>query len=199
MIEMPATPAPNSFEFEPMDFGFLQRPQSGAPALRIDKPGNRYVAVVSYPPMKSDVARKFVARLQRAKREGLRVEVPLLGVSQGTPGTPVVDGAAPSGTILPIRGLTPNYMFREGYWLTITKASTGEECLHTCMSSGAADGSGEAVFDIEPPLRIDFADGDTIELAKPTIAGNVVQSIGWSLAVDQLVRIGGTIMIEEAA
>jgi hypothetical protein len=199
MIEMPTTPAPNGVEVTILDFGFLQRPQSGAPALRVDRPGSRFTVAVSYPPMKSDVARAFVARLQRAKREGLRIQMPLLEVNQGSPGSPTVNGAGQSGTTLAIDSLTPNYMFREGYWLTITEAASGDRFLHCCLSAVAANSSGQATIEIEPALRAPFADGDTIELAHPTVGGYLTDAVGWSLSVDQLVRIGGTIMIEEAA
>lgn len=197
MIEFPRDPAPNGVNPTLVDFGFLQRPVSGAKVQRVDRPGNRYAVEVSYPPMKADVARKFVARLQRAVREGLRIEYPLLGVSQGSPGAPVVDGADPTGTTLPVRGLTPHYAVKEGYWLNVTDAD-GTRYLHSVQTPAIADASGLLSIDIEPAIRTPLADGSEVELAKPTIEGTV-EVVGWSLNVDRLVRFGGAIVIEEAA
>src|SRR5690606_5964570 len=98
------------------------RPSTGAAALRTNRAGTRYQVVLSFPPMKPDVARVFVSRFQQGQREGLRAEYPLLGLSQGPPGSPVVDGANPTGTTLPVRGLTPGYAAKEGYALTLIDA-----------------------------------------------------------------------------
>jgi hypothetical protein len=171
---------------------------SGAASLRVDRPGNRYRVEITYPPMKPDTARKFIARLQRAKREGLRVEFPLLGVKQGSPGDPVVDGADPTGTTLPVRGLTPNYAVKEGWWLHAEDAD-GVRYLHSIQANVLADATGDIELDIEPPIRAPLADGSTIQLSVPTIEGVLVEDVGWSLSVDRLVRFGGSIVIEEAA
>src|SRR3546814_1909417 len=65
------------------------------------------------------LSRIFIARLLKAKREGLRIPYPLIDVPQGAPGSPVVDGADQSGTTINLRGLTPGYAAKEGYWLSI--------------------------------------------------------------------------------
>lgn len=198
MIELPNSPAPNGVEVTLLDFGMLLRPATGASPLRINRAGGRYRVALSFPPMKPDVARKFVARLQVARRQGLRVDYPLLGYDQGAPGVPVVDGSGPAGTSLPVRGLTAGYAVKEGYWLTLID-SDGNRYLHCTSAAVRAAADGTAVLTIEPPIRAPLLDGDTILLARPTIEGLVVEDVGWSLAVDRLVRIGGTIVIEEAA
>lgn len=199
MIEFLNDPAPTGAEPSLLDYGFLQRPSSGAPALRIDRPGSRYSVAVTFPPMKPDVARTFVARLQRAKREGLRIEYPLLDLSQGNPGAPLVNGAGQSGTTLDIKGLTPHYVVKEGYALTIIEAATGDRFLHFCLDAAAADASGLVTIEIEPPLRAPFANNDVVLLAKPTVEGWVTSDITWSLRLDRLIDVGATIVIEEAA
>lgn len=196
MIELPDWPAPNGADPVLIDFGFFQRPASGAASLRIDRPGSRFRVAITFPPMKPDVARKFLARLLRAKRQGLRIEYPLLGVSQGYPGSPVVDGAGQAGTSLDIRGLTPHYGMKEGYWLTLI-GSDGVRYLHCSQTSAIANAGGQLAIEIEPPLRAPFPDGAAILLAHPTIEGVMPEELGWSLSIDQLVR-GGTIVIEEA-
>lgn len=198
MIEFPDAPRPSAVSIVALDFGFIQRPGSGAASLRVDRPGSRFRVELTYPPMEPETARRFVARIQRARREGLRVRLPLLGVGQGSPGAPVVDGADPTGTSLPVRGLTPYYAVKEGFWLHAEDAD-GVRYLHTVQANGIADASGDLELDIEPAIRAPLADGSTIELAAPTVEGLLVEDVAWSLSVDRLVRFGGSIVIEEAA
>lgn len=197
MIELPDDPAPNGVEIEVVDFGMTLRPAGGGSVLRVNRPGTRLRARVSYPPMKADVARKFWARLQTAKREGLRIEYPLLDLSQGSPGSPVIDGANPSGTTLALRGLTPGFAIKEGFVLTLIDGD-GLRFTHFSAGSARADGSGDVEIAIEPPIRGVFADGDEVLLGKPTIEGALVEEIGWALSLDKLVR-GAVIVIEESA
>jgi hypothetical protein len=198
VIEFPDDPAPNGVNVMPVDFGFVQRPGSGAALMRIDRPGNRSRVEISFPAMKPDVARRFVARLVAARREGLRIEYPLLGLSQGAPGAPLVDGADPTGTSLPVKGLTPGYSIKEGYWLTLIDTA-GNRYLHCTTTAVMADPSGDATLTIEPPIRAPLPNEAVILLAQPTVEGFVVEDVGWSLSLDRLVRFGGSIVIEEAA
>lgn len=197
VIEFPIDPSPNDANARPVDNGFTQRGASG-PAARIDKPGSHWAMEITFPPMKPDVARKFSTRATLALSQGLRIEVPLLGVSQGSPGTPVVDGANPTGTTLPVRGLTPYYQAKEGYWLHIEDGA-GKRCLHRVVEPTTADASGDAEIEIWPALWLPFADGDEINLSNPTIEGPIDNFGGWNLNVDQLVRFGGSIVVEESA
>jgi hypothetical protein len=197
MITLPSLPAPNGVQPRLLDFGGILRPALGGKILRIDRPGSRFAVEVSYPPMKPSLARVFVSRLLDAKNEGLRIEFPLLDVSQGIPGAPVVDGANPTGRFLPIRGLTPGYGFKEGFWLSIVDAA-GQHYLHNCRSNTVADGSGEATITITPALRVPFADGAVIHLAKPMIEGFVDgEDWSWQIPVEKLIAL--SVPIEEAA
>lgn len=196
MIDLPESPAPNGVDVRLIDFGMTLRPATGAAILRINRAGSRYRVEASFPPMEPDVARVFNSRFMAAKREGLRIDYPLLGLSQGAPGSPVVDGANPTGTTLPVRGLTPGYAVKEGYALTLIDAD-GQGYLYFTTSAVVADASGDATLTLSVPIRAPHADGDEIKLAKPTIEG-MVEDVSWSLSVDRLVR-GGAIAIEEAA
>lgn len=197
VIELPDSPAPNGVDVTVLDFGMTLRPAVGAAASRINRPGARYRVAVSFPPMKPDTARVFLSRFQQGQREGLRIDYPLLGLSQGAPGSPVVDGANPTGTTLPVRGLTPGYAVKEGYALTLIDAD-GDRYLHFVAAPVMASGTGTATVTLTLPIRAPLADGSTILLAKPTVEGLIVDELGWSLNVDRLIR-GGTVTIEEAA
>lgn len=197
MIELPSTPAPNSVDVELLDYGMLLRSPTGGSTLRVDRAGSRYKVTVGFPPMQPTVARQFTARLQRAKREGLRIEFPLLGATQGSPGSPVMDGADQGGITLNLRSLTVGYVIAEGYWLTLVGAS-GDRYLHQVVTGDTVGGDGKATLSIEPPLRAPLADGSTVILDAPTVQGFLTDMVGWNLAVDRLVRVGGSIVIEEA-
>jgi hypothetical protein len=197
MIELPNDPAPNGVQPSLLDYGMILRPGSGAAVLRVDRKGSRYKAVISFPPMLPSVSRVFIARLLKAKREGLRIPYPLIDVPQGSPGSPVVDGAGQSGTTLALRGLTPGYAAKEGYWLSIEDAD-GQHYLHNVSETARADGSGAATLDITPELRAPFLDGATVHLAKPMIEGFVDgNEWSWAIPVNKLIAI--EFPLEEAA
>lgn len=177
MIELPALPAPNGMQITLLDFGLVQR---GAASLRVNRPGSRFRVSFTFPPMLPDTARLFVARLVRGKRDGIKVELPLL-VEQPSAGAPVVDGAGQSGQALALRGLTPSIVIGEGHWLTITTA-TGSSFLHSVAVAAQADGLGRVSLQIEPPLRAAFADGDAVELEVPFVTG-FVDGEAWEFAL----------------
>jgi hypothetical protein len=197
MIELPASPAPNGVTPRLIDYGAVLRSPTGGASLRLDRAGSRFAAEVSFPPMKADTARVFVSRLLDAKSEGLRIEYPLLDIRQGNPGNPVVDGAGQAGKTLKLRGLTPGYAFREGFWLSI-EDEVGQHYLHNCRSNGVAAPTGRATMTITPALRWPFANGAKVHLAKPMIEGLVDgNEFSWQIPVNRLIALAVT--IEEAA
>jgi len=197
MIDLADEMVPNGAEIELLDYGFLQQPSSGAGSVRVSRPGSRFKVTLSFPPMPEDDARRVLPRLKRAKREGLRVRWPIGRGGQGFPGSPVVDGDEVAGTSLPVRGLTPGYAAKVGFVFHIEEGATGERHCHELLATAIAAPDGTAVFDIEPPLRAPFADGDTIELGAPTLEGWLLDNPVQSLSVDRLVR-GVTLVLEEA-
>lgn len=189
MIELPDRPAPNGVAPALVDFGITLRPSTGAEVLRVERKGSRFRLGISYPPMKPDTARTFVSRLLRAKSEGVRLPFPLLDAPQGSPGSPVVDAAEPAGTTLPIRGLTPGYAIKEGYWLSI-EDENGRHYLHNVAAPVRADAAGKATVTVVPALRWPFADGATVHLAKPMVEGFVDgNEWGWMIPVNRLIAI----------
>ena len=197
MLELPTTPQPADVTASLLDYGMVLRPASGAPALRVNRGGSRYSVQVTMPAMKADVARQFLSRLQSAKREGLRIPYPLLGVSQGSPGSPVVNGTDSAGTTLKLRGLTVGYTVKEGYWLSVTNAS-GVSFLHNVRATVVVAAGGTVNLTVEPPLRSVFLDGAVVRLAAPVVEGIVTSDVSWSLPSDGIVS-GLAFTIEEAA
>lgn len=186
MIELPASPAPNFMEPALLDYGSVQR---GASAIRIDRPGSRFRIAFGLPPMQPDVSRQFIAKLLRAKRAGLRVELPLL-IDQGAPGMPVIDGAGHAGSFFALRGLNPGYVVEAGYWLNIVEAATGTSYLHKVHETVTADWAGKAIVEVDPTLRAPFADGDRVELAAPWIEGFVDgDEWAWQVPLHHLIAL----------
>ena len=195
MIEIDDFP-PSSAQVRMIDMGAVQESVGGT-MTRIERPGNRFEVELEFPIGRGSDVRVLIARLTRAKNEGLRVEFPLQGVSQGNPGTPVVDGTDSSGRTLKLRGLTVGYQAKEGYWLSLVN-STGTRYLHQVSALATADGTGKATLTVEPPLRVFPGDGWTVLLGKPEVEGLVTSVVEWGLSPGQLTG-GLGVTLREAA
>lgn len=198
MIILPEQYAPSAAKVALVDFGFVQRPALGGAVARVNRPGSRWQIELTFPPMTADDARVLVRRLSAAKAEGLRVPFPLQGVSQGAPGpNVVVNGNGAAGVNLPLRGLTPGYAVKEGWWLTVID-SAGDYYLYQIAAPASANGGGQMTVTVTPMIRAPLADGNAVLLAEPLVEGVVVEGIGWDLVPGELVDGIGCV-IEEAA
>ena len=192
MITLPSSPAPNAATPALMDPGVNLRAALGGATVRVTRPGARFRVGVTFPLMAPDVARVFVSRLIRAKFVGLRMPFPLLGETQGTPGSPVVDGAGQAGTSIKLRSINPGHVFKEGSWLSIV--GDGQHYLHNVTNAVTTDNAGQATVSIAPPLRYPFPDGAAVHVAQPMIEGFVEgDTADWSVRVDRLVQLGFTL------
>ena len=188
MIDIDIVPAAIAPGF--IDFGSWQRPYTGAEVTRIDRPGGKFKMGVMLPPL--DDGRAMVTRLIRAKQEGARISIPLLGKSQGIPGTPLVDGAGQSGTTLNIKGLTAGYTAKEGYWFNVIQA--GRYYLHKITATASADATGDLAASIFPALRVALSDSATVVLDDPKIEGLIDgNEQAWDISSDLHTSIEFTI------
>lgn len=195
MIEFPNNLAPNSATPMLVDYGGILRSAIGGATQKIDRLGSRFRVALTYPPMSEVDGRVFVSRLIRAKREGLRVEYPLLSVKQGSPGAPKVNGSGQVGFSLVIKEFTPGYAGKEGYWFSIVR--DGKHYLHNVTADFTANGSGAATISIFPALRVPFLNNDVIHFEKPMIEGIVDgDEIGWQLSLAHLIEF--SVSIEES-
>lgn len=186
MQTLPAGISPASAAPTYVDYGFIQEAAGGAALTRIDRPGNRFEVALVLPPLPAAKANQLLSRLMRARGDGIRVDYPLLGAGQGTPGSTVVDGATSAGRILKVRAGTPGHVVKEGYWLTLV-AADGTRYLHCAASQVTLDGTGKATLTIDPPLRAIPADGWQVILDAPTVEGLVTSATSWAITPDQLV------------
>ncbi|MBO0750307.1 MAG: hypothetical protein J2O44_07770 [Porphyrobacter sp.] len=196
MLDLPDWARPSDVQPYPIDFGLWLKPATGAEELRVDRKGGRFGAKIVFPAMPASDAASFISRFVAACfGETLRVPFPLLDLPQGSPGAPVVDGAGQAGTTIALRGLTPGYAVREGYWLTFVDEN-GRGYLHNNRVPQRVAADGTVALTVAPEVRWPFADGATVLLAKPTIEGRVTGE-PWQLPVDRRVRVGFT--LEEVA
>jgi hypothetical protein len=133
-------------------------------------PGQRWSASISLPPMKRQDAEYWVAFLLSLKGQ---VGTFLLGdpncvVPQGaaatTPGTPLVNGANQTGSVLNIDGLPSalaNYFLPGDYiQLGVTSSAT----LHKVLTATTSSGGGAAALDIWPSIRTAPVDDSAVVL-----------------------------------
>lgn len=188
MITLPATIYPRAVTPKLLDFGVIVRPSSGAPAQRWDRLGTRYAMDFELPPLSGEDARLVTARLRQAKRDALRMPVPLFDGAQGSAGAPLVDGTDSAGTTLKLKGLTPGWMAREGYWLNVTDAA-GALYLHSVAAPVGAGTDGKATLALAEPLRCVLADGAVVRIANPVIEGLLTSDISWADPVGRIVQL----------
>lgn len=196
MITLPDWAVPNDIRPSFVDAGATVRSGLTRAGTRIDRLGGHFAAEISFPPFEAGQGAIVLSRLLRATSEGLRVEWPLLGIDQGAPGSPVVDGAGQGGTTLALRGLTPHWAAREGWWLTLVTG--GQYYLYNVADNAAADASGDLSLPIWPELRAPPADGDTALLGRPAIEGAIDDDrIAWEMSLAHHLYL--TVRIEELA
>jgi len=174
---LPASPAPQTVTPGVVDYGNTLTPFTGGAEQRINRPGNRWRVNVTMPPMDTyDDGRIFVARLVRARQEGLRMKFPLNGVQVGDPGSPQVDGAGQSGRILNLRGMADGFSAREGFFFSIE--TDGTHYLYQVDDGFTFDASGNGSIIINPMLRVPPNDGDVCHFVQPMIEG-LVEGNDW--------------------
>lgn len=187
MIELPEFradgtmfPRPRSVRPALIDHGGVIRSALGGESQPIARLGARFRAAISWPPVHESNAAELIADLLAAKNEGLRMPYPLLSRNQGSPGQPVVHGTAARGYTLPVRGLTPGYVAKKGFWLSVVR--NGRHHLHNVQQAVVASADGTAQLRVHPGLRKPFADGDAVHLAKPMIEGFIDgNELAWEL------------------
>ena len=154
-----------------LDWGGSMVPALGGQEQRVNRLGSRFMLAMVVDFDTDEEARKFLQRLRRGKQEGAMMRFPQIGLTTGSPGSPLVDGAVAGGTTLPLKGLTPNYAIREGQYFSIIHSS--RRYLYSAAAQAIADAAGEASVTIHPTLRVALSDNDVVEIARPMIEGVV--------------------------
>lgn len=184
MIDLPIFAVPGSFQATFNDAGFTQTGIQSDDY--IPRKGGRYTVAFTFGPYTPENGRVMVARLIAGKQGGVRVKLPLLH-SQGTPGTPLLNGAVTTGRTIAIDGLTPGYVIQEGFWLSLVKS--GQHFLHSVGVGATANGSGQATIELNELLRDSFADNTVVNLAEPQVEGLLPGDWSWGVDVNRVFPI----------
>lgn len=194
VISLPTFPSPNGMQVMLRDFGGVLTPFLGGPEQLIVRPGTRFGARVTVPPMRTDeLGRIYVARLLQGRINGVLMRWPLLEFNPGSPGSPVIAAGASSGSTIQISGLTSGYVVKEGQYFSII--SGGRRYLYMATANATASG-GSATVNVFPLLRKAVSSGDVVEMAQPMIQGLISpgDELGWEIASNRFMNINFTIM-----
>tara|TARA_R110002073_G_scaffold120601_1_gene262639 strand:- start:15784 stop:16374 length:591 start_codon:yes stop_codon:yes gene_type:complete len=142
-------------------------PAFGGPDSRVNRLGSRWAMQFQIVTLSAADALDWIDLEDETST--VTIEIPQPGLSVGSPGTPVIDGAAQSGNAYAVRGVTPGYVMRKGQWLSVIDA--GQRYVYQTRSAATADGLGDITIPLRPLIRSSVADGATVEIAQPMIEG----------------------------
>lgn len=172
MITLPACPPIR--EATPKLVGYFtdQTPTLGGPQNRVSRLGDRWgIEVQTFPAKYADEGMTYLARLMRGMTDTVLLAFPEPGVSVQDYGTPVVSTAGASGKVLPIGGLRPGAVIREGKFLSVVIGS--QRFLYQAAATITVPTGGAISLPIYPILRRQPPVGAVVELAAPKIEGFV--------------------------
>lgn len=159
------------FNLVPIDPGGNSEGILGGPTTTIDRPGYRYSITFTIPALGTTKdARIFQSLLEQGARDDVSYPLPL-DFKPAPAGTPIVNGASPAGSVIPIHGLVPNYQFKAGQPIAVI--SGGVRGIYKATSAQSADATGAIILNVFPITRMAFANGDTIEVEHPRIGGTL--------------------------
>lgn len=167
------------YQLSPIDPAGVVEGSLGGPSSIIDRPGYRYAIQFTLPPLPTAKdARIFQSLLERGARDDVSYPWPL-DIRAAVAGTPLVNGASPTGSVIPIKGLLANYQFKQGQPIAVISEGIG--FVHKATAATMADASGNIVLPVFPITRKGFLDGDTVEVERPRIRG----ALTWNGASQQ--------------
>lgn len=154
-----------------LDFGGLLTPSLGGATQRVNRLGTRYAIDIELPPLPEEPdGRVLTAMLEQALTQGASFPLPKTGLRTQPAGSPVISATTTGGSTIPISGLTPNYQFVAGQFLSIIHG--GRRYLHRASAATVASDTGTiAALPIVPLLRCALAINDVVEAESPTIEG----------------------------
>lgn len=175
----------------PINFGRVQRPETGGAAYRTDRRGNRWAFRFETPRMNIEPeGRRLQAMFDDAERLGgiFPIEQPDFDV--GAPGSPVLAANYAVGRNLPLAALTPHYAIRAGWWCSVIV--DGQRYLDRVMDQAIAEADGTATIRLKNLIRVPMTEGCVVEIAQPKIQGTVeLEPPAWE--VDRMTSFAFTV------
>lgn len=172
MIELPACPPIKEAVPRYVSFGVDQDPILGGPQSKVLRMGDRWaIDVETYPAEYAEHGMKYLSRLVRGLKETVWLAFPEPGVKPRSYGAPVVASAGSAGTSLPVSGLIPGDVIREGKFFSMIIG--GQSYLYqVAVADVTVSGSATATLQIEPMLRRQPPAGTALDF-EPKIEGFV--------------------------
>lgn len=171
ILSLPASPKFRTAKFRLISNTQVFRSPLNGGAQTLELPGARWACAVQYPPMQRAEAAAIQAFLVKLRGQAGRFYIG--DASAITPrgtatGTPLVNGASQTGGQLITDGWSNGVtgILKAGDYLSFD-TSVGRE-LKLVTADANSDGSGNATFSIEPPLRNSPADNAAITVSSPT-------------------------------
>lgn len=171
-VLLPTARLPQTATIKLLDFGLDIEPPGGGAAQRLNRVGNRYAIDIVYPRLKPEPdGRTLMSAIRQAKTQGAIFPVPQPGLTIGTPGSPIVDGAGQTGSSLKLRGFASTYKMLQGQFLSLI--INGQRYLYEAAADTTASG-GKMTLPVVTMIRVSPPDATVAEVAKPYIEGLMV-------------------------
>jgi hypothetical protein len=173
------------------------KPSLGGPTQRITRPGSRWQCDVSLPPMAYADAMAWLACLNRASTQMVRLALPQPDLTGLGAGNVAVLGANQTGTSLSVTGGIPLYDYRAGQFISLYDASNDRAYLHQLTDKLRLSAAGAGVLSLYPMLRTPPVAASKLIQNPPIMDGFIVNpSVGWT--VDATRTIGLSFSVIEA-
>ena len=192
-VTLPTSPAPSSITPRLITTRGELRSAFGGSVQRISRTGSRWAFDVVMPPMTAATALEWVNILEEA--DTCILQLPEPGITIGSPGTPLVNGATQTGTSLITDAWTASYAIPKGKFIGVSVS--GLQYLYQTTTAVTASGAGAATLVLRPMLRASPADNAALIVNPATVEGFVTVADGaLGISVNRLVE-GFSFTIEE--
>lgn len=193
-IHLPRLPKGAVQTPRPIRSGEGLRSALGAPYLPVGSMGDHWAIEIDPGVLAACCGAELIADLLSGTRERIAIRIPQQG-DRGPVGAVVVDGDDQSGSLLNVRGLTPQFAVGKGWFLSIRME--GVRFVHMVLAQAVADAAGEASLALWPMLRVPPSDGDAVEIADPWLEGQLMEGGEYETGMFPTIR-PAAFVIEEA-
>lgn len=167
-IVLPASPGVKSVKPMLLSFGGILTPFLGGPTQRINRLGTRWAMRFTMPVMTAEQARYWISALAQGVDRGGVMSIPQ-DIDVGSPGAPLLSAGVTAGATLPLKGLTPGYVVKDGQFLSVIHA--GQRYTHMFTADAVIGGGGTINAAVWPMVRTGLSVNDVVEIADPKIDG----------------------------
>lgn len=179
----------------PLDFGNSIEPATGGRRTHVDRLGSRWAWRFETPAMRLEPdGRLWAEKLNRARRLGAIIPLQQPDLDVGAPGLPKVRTDTATGRVVPLKGLTPQFAIKAGYWLSLVV--DGQRYLDQVVAQVVADADGEADVELQNLIRVPLSVDDVAEIAVPKIEGALEGLSGGAWVNDRITSFSFTVTEE---